>query len=184
MPQGVPVAPGSDGQVSEGGVPEVSSPGHCSAGLWPPGNHSGPRRGGLIKSVSVGTLPMVNTVGVGGSSCDFPPQRGAVSVGSSGASSRARASRAELLAEPGRQDEELRGQSELIAALQVANAELAQRISLLEVRLDKNSQNSSKPPSADAFVKPPPRSLRRKSGRKPGKGQGQQGVPVGATSRS
>jgi transposase len=98
-----------------------------------------------------------------------------VSVGSSGASSRARASRAELLAELGRQDEELRGQGELIAALQAANVELGQRISLLEARLDKNSQNSSKPPSSDAFVKPPPRSLRRKSGRKPGKGQGDPG---------
>lgn len=80
-----------------------------------------------------------------------------------------------MLAELGCQDELLRGQSQLIAVLQVANAELAQRISLLEARLDKNSQNSSQPPSSDAFVKPPPRSLRRKSGRKPGKGQGDPG---------
>lgn len=91
-----------------------------------------------------------------------------MSVGSSGASSRARATRAQLLAE-------LTGKDEVIAALQVANEELGRRISLLEARLDKNSQNSSKPPSSDAFVKPPPRSLRRRSGRKPGKGQGDAG---------
>lgn len=91
-----------------------------------------------------------------------------MSVGSSGASSRARATRAQLLAE-------LTGKDEVIAALQVANEELGRRISLLEARLGKNSQNSSKPPSSDAFVKPPPRSLRRKSGRKPGKGQGDAG---------
>jgi Family of unknown function (DUF6444) len=42
----------------------------------------------------------------------------------------------------------------LIAALSI-------RVTQLEARLGKNSQNSSKPPSSDAFVKPPPRSLRR-----------------------
>jgi len=54
-------------------------------------------------------------------------------------------------------------------------AELSARVAELEARLGKNSQNSSKPPSSDAFVKPPPRSLRRKSGRKPGKQTGEQG---------
>ena len=43
------------------------------------------------------------------------------------------------------------------------------------MRLRKNSQNSSKPPGTDAFVKPPPRSLRRASGRKPGKQPGDLG---------
>lgn len=37
---------------------------------------------------------------------------------------------------------------------------LTERVSQLEARLGKNSQNSSKSPSSDAFVKPPPRSLR------------------------
>jgi photosystem II stability/assembly factor-like uncharacterized protein len=36
------------------------------------GNHSGPRRGGLIMTGLVGILSAVNTVGVGGCSCDFP----------------------------------------------------------------------------------------------------------------
>ena len=47
-------------------------------------------------------------------------------------------------------------QAELIAAL-------TGRLAELETRLGKNSQNSSQPPSSDAFVKPPPRSLRRQS---------------------
>lgn len=63
----------------------------------------------------------------------------------------------------------------LIAALMEHNASLAARVAELEARLSKNSQNSSKPPSSDAFVKPPPRSLRRKSGRKPGKQPGDPG---------
>lgn len=70
---------------------------------------------------------------------------------------------------------ELDRKDELIAGLQATNEELERRITQLEARLGKNSQNSSKPPSSDAFVKPPPRSLRRKSGRKPGKGQGDPG---------
>ena len=54
-------------------------------------------------------------------------------------------------------------------------AELSARVRDLEARLSKTSQNSSKPPSSDAFVKPPPRSLRRRSGRKPGGQPGERG---------
>jgi len=52
---------------------------------------------------------------------------------------------------------------------------LVERITQLEARVGRNSQNSSQPPSSDGFVKPPPRSLRRPSGRKPGKGSGERG---------
>jgi transposase len=53
-------------------------------------------------------------------------------------------------------------------ALEAENAELKRRLGM-------NSTNSSKPPSSDSpFVKSAPRSLRRRSGRKPG---GQQGHP-------
>lgn len=70
-----------------------------------------------------------------------------------------------LLAE---RDAALEARDQLIAALEA-------RVAELEARLGKNSQNSSKPPSSDAFVKPPPRSLRKKSGRKPGKQNGDRG---------
>jgi len=46
----------------------------------------------------------------------------------------------------------------------------------LGARLKKNSQNPSKSPSSDAFVNPPPRSLRKVSGRKPGKNAGEQSL--------
>jgi len=53
--------------------------------------------------------------------------------------------------------------------------ELSARVAELEARFGKNSQNSSKPPSSDPFVKPPPRSLRKRSGRRPGKQSGERG---------
>ena len=53
-------------------------------------------------------------------------------------------------------------------ALEAENAELTRQ-------LGQNSRNSSKPPSSDSpFVKPAPKSVRRRSGRKPG---GQPGHP-------
>jgi transposase len=54
-------------------------------------------------------------------------------------------------------------------------AALAARVAELEARLGKNSRNSSKPPSSDGLAKPAPKSLRRPTGRKPGKQQGGQG---------
>lgn len=63
----------------------------------------------------------------------------------------------------------------LIVVLTAKIETLTTRVAELETRLGKNSQNSSKPPSTDAFVKPPPRSLRRPSGRQPGKQSGKPG---------
>lgn len=55
--------------------------------------------------------------------------------------------------------------AELRAMLMVLWDEVAE----LRRQLGKSSQNSSKPPSSDSpFVKPAPRSLRRRSGRRPG----------------
>jgi len=55
--------------------------------------------------------------------------------------------------------------------------QLLERVTALEARLGKNSKNSSQPPSSDnPFIKPSPRSLRRRSGRRPGKQPGDPGA--------
>jgi transposase len=72
---------------------------------------------------------------------------------------------AALVIEQARVIAELRAR---VAALEAENAELKRRLGM-------NSTNSSKPPSSDSpFTKPAPKSLRRRSGRKPG---GQPGHP-------
>lgn len=58
--------------------------------------------------------------------------------------------------------------------LELMRAELAE----LKARIGKNSSNSSKPPSSDGLSKPPPRSMRGKSGRRPGKQPGSSGTAL------
>ena len=69
--------------------------------------------------------------------------------------------------------EQLRIQNELLAAKDAQIAALTEKIAELTAKLDeknhkKNSGNSSTPPSNDRFDKPAPKSLREKTGRKPG----------------
>ena len=55
-------------------------------------------------------------------------------------------------------------------------AQLNQTIQELKEQLNKNSTNSSKPPSSDVFKKPAPKSLRKPSGKKAGGQNGHQGT--------
>jgi len=63
----------------------------------------------------------------------------------------------------------------LVAVQQQAIVGLQRRVAELEVRLGSSSRNSSKPPSSDGLGKPAPKSLRTKSGRKPGGQSGHSG---------
>lgn len=73
----------------------------------------------------------------------------------------------------------LRGEVvETHAALERVLGELAAataRVAELEAQVKANSRNSSKPPSSDGLAKPAPKSLRKKTGRKPGGQDGHQG---------
>ena len=61
-------------------------------------------------------------------------------------------------------------------------AQLNQTIQELKERLNKNSKNSSKPPSSDGFKKPAPKSLRKSSGKKVGGQDGHQGTHLAVIS--
>jgi transposase len=74
----------------------------------------------------------------------------------------------ELLAE---RDAEIAALRDLVTALQSQVADLAAQVKT-------NSRNSSKPPSSDGPARPSPKSLRGKSGRKPGRPEGQPGTTM------
>jgi len=69
-------------------------------------------------------------------------------------------------------------QDGVIAALMAENTEVRAQVAELKARLDQNSRNSSKPPSSDGYSKASPkkRSLRERSGRKPGGQHGHEGA--------
>lgn len=70
-------------------------------------------------------------------------------------------------------------QAEQIAVLRAEIVRLEARVVELEARLNQNSRNSSKPPGSDSpFVKPAPKSLRKKGVRRPGRPDGQPGTTL------
>ncbi len=82
-----------------------------------------------------------------------------------------------------RHQAELAAKDALIAELRSQAASLADRVAQLERRAGRDSSNSNRPPSSDSpFTKktrtPKDRSLRGRSGRKPGKQPGEPGVTL------
>ena len=74
----------------------------------------------------------------------------------------------------------------IIAGLQAQVAKVAEleaRVEALAAQVKQNSKNSSRPPSSDGLAKPEPRSLRKKTGRKPGRPKGQPGATMQLTGR-
>ncbi|GAU75468.1 transposase [Fusibacter sp. 3D3] len=73
------------------------------------------------------------------------------------------------------QTEKLNAQSETISEQATVNDKLKEKIKVQQERLNKNSNNSSKPPSSDGLNKPKPKSLRKPSVKSPGGQKGHQG---------
>jgi transposase len=64
-----------------------------------------------------------------------------------------------------------------------AQVEELRQVGELAARVQANSKNSSRPPSSDGLGRPAPKSLRKKTGRGPGRPMGQPGMTLGLSDR-
>ncbi len=71
--------------------------------------------------------------------------------------------------------------TETISKQQEEITVLREEITVLREKLNKNSKNSSKPPSSDGFNKPQPKSLRKASGKNQGAQKGHKGTSFSIT---
>ncbi len=78
-------------------------------------------------------------------------------------------------------DAQLAAQAAENAELRALVASLRAQVADLAARVKTNSRNSSRPPSADGLSKPAPKSLRKKTGRGPGRPKGQPGATMELT---
>lgn len=70
-----------------------------------------------------------------------------------------------------------------ITVLHAQVEELRAQVEELAARVQANSKNSSRPPSSDGLGRPAPKSLRKKTGRGPGRPKGQPGMTLGLSDR-
>ena len=87
----------------------------------------------------------------------------------------------ELIAERDELIAELRVQAAEAGELREQVEQLRREVADLAARVKQNSRNSSRPPSSDGLGKPAPKSLRKKTGRKPGWPKGQPGATMSLT---
>ena len=87
----------------------------------------------------------------------------------------------ELIAERDELIAELRVQAAEAGELREQVEQLRREVADLAARVKQNSKNSSRPPSSDGLGKPAPKSLRKRTGRKPGRPKGQPGGTMSLT---